>query len=286
MKKVLFLGAVALGVGACDPEIAKDEPRPAEDSVVAQFDPTASPAIVPSPNDLALDSATGLVNAPVNPAAPQAEQEFTRDYLNTLNGFPPTAIANTLVEDLDPTTVNANTVKFIDVYAGTILAKPATPTIAYNEDTNRINIIPPQPQGWPKGGRYAVAIIGGQNGVKATAGKPGIASATWAFASSTVPLVTCQDLTAPDCRSTTDLIPSTKSDPAERLADQTASALRLEQLRRGYAPLLDLVSSQFSVPREDIVLLWTFTIMDQPEATFDPSTSIIPFPNDLLCVPA
>ncbi|HZI11506.1 MAG TPA: hypothetical protein VE153_14080, partial [Myxococcus sp.] len=63
-------------------------------------------------------------------------------------------------------------------------------------------------------------------------------------------------------------------------------ALRLEQLRRSYAPVLDQFAEQFSVAREDIVLMWTFTIMDQPEATFDPATSTIPFPNDLLRVPA
>jgi dienelactone hydrolase len=286
MRKVLFLGAVALGVGACQPDIAQDDPRPADESVVAQFDPSASPAIVPSPNDLALDPATRLVNAPINTSAPAAEQEFTRDYINTLNGFPTTAIASTLVEDLDPRTVNENTVKFIDLYAGTILAKPATPIIAYNEDTNRINIIPPQPQGWPKGGRYAVAIIGGNNGVKTVNGKNVIASATWAFASSEEPLVTCQDLTAPNCRPTTELIPSTVQDPAERLADQTRSALRLEQLRRSYAPVLNQFASQFNIPRQDIVLMWTFTIMDHPEMTFDPASSTIPFPNDLLRVPA
>ncbi|AEI64149.1 hypothetical protein [Corallococcus macrosporus] len=285
MRKVLFLGALALGASACAPDIAQDPPRSPEDSVVAEFDPTASPPVVPSPNDLAI--VNGLVNAPINPQASAAEQEFTRDYVNTLNGFPTTVTVTTRIRDLDPTTVNSNTVKLIDVYAGTPLAKPATPKgIAYHEDTDLITILPPLPQGWPKGGRYAVAILGGENGVKTTAGKPVIPSATWAFASSPQSLVTCEDLTASNCQTATELIPSAETDPAARLADQTASALQLEQLRRGYAPILNLVSEQFSVKREDIVLLWTFTIMDHPEATFDPGNSVIPFPNDLLRVPA
>ncbi|WIG93684.1 hypothetical protein [Myxococcus sp. SDU36] len=285
MRKVLFLGAIALGASACTPDIAQDPPRSAEDSVVAEFDPTGSPPVVPSPNDLAI--VNGLVNAPINPQAPAAEQEFTRDYVNTLNGFPTTVTATTRIQGLEAGTVNTNTVKIIDVYAGTPLAKPATPSyIGYNEETNLVTIIPPLPAGWPKGGRYAVAIIGGENGVKTTAGKPVIPSATWAFASSTESLVTCDDLQAPDCQTATELIPSTVTEPAARLADQTASALRLEQLRRGYAPILNLVSEQFSVKREDIVLLWTFSIMDHPEATFDPAGSVIPFPNDLLRVRA
>ncbi|QDF08475.1 hypothetical protein [Myxococcus xanthus] len=281
MRKVLFLGAFALGASACTPDIAQDPPRSPEDSVVAEFDPTGSPPVVPSPNDLAI--VNGLVNAPINPQAPAAEQEFTRDYVNTLNGFPTTVTATTRIRGLEAGTVNTNTVKIIDVYAGTPLAKPATPSyIGYNEETNLVTIIPPLPGGWPKGGRYAVAIIGGENGVKTTAGKPVIPSATWAFASSTESLVTCDDLQAPNCQTATELIPSTVTEPAARLADQTASALRLEQLRRGYAPILKLVSEQFSVKHEDIVLLWTFSIMDHPEATFDPGNGVVPFPNDLL----
>ncbi|RKH31717.1 hypothetical protein D7Y13_17845 [Corallococcus praedator] len=294
MKKSLFLGAMALGAVACTPEIAQDAPN--TNVGLAEFDPTGSPAVVPSPNDLAINRATKLVNAPINPLASAAEQEFTRDYLNSLNGFPTSAIATTKVQDLDPRSMSAQTVIFIDLKAGTPIAtKPVTPTIAYNETTDLISLIPPVDQNtglpaWPKGGRYAVALIGGENGLKTTGGNPIIGSATWAFASSVNPLVTCEDLTAPDCAPATEIIPSTETDPAKRLADQTASAVQLEQLRRGYAPLIEgLVKKGFK--REDVVLLWTFTILDQPEATINLAANarlptIIPFPNDLLRAPA
>ncbi|MBN8229809.1 hypothetical protein JYK02_20050 [Corallococcus macrosporus] len=294
MKKQLFLGAMALGAVACTPEIAQDAPN--TNVGLAEFDPTGSPAVVPSPNDLAIDRATGKVNAPINPAASPAEQEFTRDYLNSLNGFPTSAIASTKVQDLDAFTVNAKTVIFIDLYAGTPLAKkPVTPTIAYNEDTDLINLIPPVDPNtglpaWPKGGRYAVALIGGENGLKTTSGNPIIGSATWAFASSEKPLVTCEDLTSPDCAPATEIIPSTETDPAKRLAAQTKSALQLEQLRRGYAPLIEgLVAKGFK--REDVVLLWTFSVINQPEATISLAPTarlpapIIPFPNNLIRKP-
>ncbi|MFP2900701.1 hypothetical protein [Corallococcus sp. 4LFB] len=295
MKKSLFLGAMALGAVACTPEIAQDAPN--TNVGLAEFDPTGSPAVVPSPNDLAINRATGKVNAPINPAASAAEQEFTRDYLNSLNGFPTSAIASTKVKDLDAFTVNAKTVIFIDLYAGTPLAKkPVMPTIAYNEETDLINLIPPVDPNtglpaWPKGGRYAVALIGGENGLKTTSGHPIIGSATWAFASSAKPLVTCEDLTSPDCAPATEIIPSAETDPAKRLADQTASAIQLEQLRRGYAPLIEgLVAKGFK--REDVVLLWTFSIINQPEATISLAPTarlpapIVPFPNNLARTPA
>jgi hypothetical protein len=284
MKKLLLVGALALGGVSCAPDIKQDPPA---DNVVAQFDPAASPAVVPSPNDLALNPATGLVAAPIDPQAPAAQQEFTRDYINTLNGFPNTVVATTKIERLDPDTINADTVRFIDLLAGTAIATPAIKEVdrKYDAATGTLSIAPKDPASWPKGGRYAIALVGGPNGLKGTDGKPVVGSAVWGFASSENPLVTCEDLTAPNCQTTTEIIPSTKTDPAERLADQTATALRLEQLRRSYKPVLDAISTQ-GVERDDIVLLWTFRIMNMPEATFDPAASVVPFPNDILLNPA
>lgn len=284
MRKLLLVGAAsALGVTACEPELGSELPA---DVVVAQFDPTGVPAVVPSPNDLAIDQTTGRVAAPIDPSASPAMQEFTRDYLNTLNGFPTTAWASAKIADLDPATaVLGKGVLFIDMYAGTPIATaPVEPEVLYDDATDTLTIKPKAPMtGWPKGGRYAVVLVGGENGLKGTNGRPVVGSTTWAFARSAKPLVTCEDLTAPDCMTATELIPSSKTDPAERLQDQTASALRLEQLRRAYKPLLDALEKQ-GVKRDDVALLWTFTIVNQPEVTFDLTKSIIPFPNDLLRV--
>lgn len=278
MKKLLLVGVLTLSGASCAPNIAQEDPP---DYVTADFNPAGSPAVVPTPNDLAIDPATGLVNAPIDPSAPAAQQEFTKDYLNTLNGFPTSVTASTKIPDLDKNSVNANSVRFIDLLQGTPIATPpVTPTIAYDEDTAQLVIAPPA-TGWPKGGRYAVALVGGDNGLKGTGGRKVVGSSVWALASLEKPLVTCEDLTAPDCKASTDLIPSTKTDPVERIADQTATALRLEQLRRSYKPVLDAVASQ-GVNRGDIVLLWTFRITNMPEATFDPAASVIPFPNDIV----
>ncbi|RKH40989.1 hypothetical protein D7Y23_33740 [Corallococcus sp. AB050B] len=298
MKKQLFLGAMALGAVACTPEIAQDAPN--LNVGLAEFDPSASPAVVPSPNDLAivtLADQTKRVNAPINPTASPAEQEFTRDYLNTLNGFPTSAIASTKIKDLDPRTVSPQTVIFIDLYKGTPFeTKKVTPTLAYNEDTDLLNIIPPVDlntglPAWPKGSRYAVALVGGEKGLKTNSGQSIIGSATWAFINSDESLVTCEDLTSPDCAPATELIPSTETDPARRLADQTKKSLQLEQLRRGYADVFNKALKPQGFSREDIVLMWTFSIVNQPEATINLAANarvptIIPFPNDLLRMPA
>ncbi len=283
MKKLLLVGAAAaLGASACAPELGSQPPA---DVVVAQFDPTGTPAVVPTPNDLAIDARTGLVNAPIDPNASAAQQEFTRDYLNSLNGFPTSASATAKIVDLDPSSVSADSVRVLDLLQGTPIATPEVqPTIIYDDAADQLIIRPPA-TGWPKGGKYAVALVAGEGGLKGLDGRPVVGSATWAFARSANPLVTCEDLTAPNCQTATELIPSTKKDPAERLADQTASALRLEQLRRAYKPLLDALEKHPTKPvkRDDVALLWTFSIVNQPEPTFDlnPLAPVLPFPNDL-----
>jgi hypothetical protein len=278
MKKLLLVGALTLGAASCSPDIKQD---PAPDVVIAQFDPSVSPAIVPSPNDLAIDQTTGLVKAPIDPNAPAAQQEFTKDYINTLNGFPTSVTATTKIVDLDKASVNSNSVIFLDLLQGTPIATPAVaPTIAYDEDSDQLVIAPPA-AGWPKGGRYAVALVGGDNGLKGINGKKVVGSTVWALASLDKSLVTCEDLTSTTCEAATDLIPAESTDPVLHAKEQTAAALQLEQLRRSYKPLLDAVVAK-GVKRQDIVLLWTFSIMNMPESTFDPAASVIPFPNNIL----
>ncbi len=237
------------------------------------FNPAATPPQVPVPNDLAIDPATGLVNAPIDPMAPEAQREFTRDYLNTLNGFPTSAgAAAALINgDLDPATVNASTVKVIELSAlGMDAGTPVVPTIAYDSATHQIKVSPPA-TGWGKSKKFAVAVLSGSSGVKRMGGGKVIGSDVWALARSKASLVTCASLTAPDCA------------PAITLAPlSSAEAVRLEGLRRAYAPVLDLLQAQ-GVPRADVAILWVFSTVDQAEPVFNPNplAPILPFPNDL-----
>lgn len=237
------------------------------------FDPTSSPPSVPIPTDLAMDPATGKVNAPIDPSKSEAEQEFTRDYLNTLDGFPPLTSGAALVKngDLDPSTVSAQTVIVTDM---TAMDAPPAVTVAYDAATKTLTITPPE-GGWTKGHHYAVAVVGGQNGVKGVGGKHVVASDVWALARSKASLVDCEDLESADCASALTLAPLS--------AEQ---AVQLETLRRGLEPVLDAFQAYMGVERKDVAVAWTFRVLSQPELLFnpdlDPAKAVIPFPNSLL----
>lgn len=275
MKKLLPILVI---LGACTPDIAQDN-NGATDAVVVQFDPAAATPVVPLPNDLALR--TGKIVVPPSPNDSPAQKEFNEKYLGTLDGFPYESTGKVLVSgDLKPDTVSPKTVLVFDV---TDPAKPTPAQITPQYDAKGKAILIPPPAGnWLRAHRYAVALVGGPNGLRGAAGQDVIGSPTWALISGNTPLVTCPDLKT-DCKPAIDVIPSAESDPALRLADQTAKAIQLEQLRRIYAPILDALSAPpLSIPRTDIPIVWTFKIVDAAEVTFDPANKVIPFPNDLV----
>ena len=236
------------------------------------FDPGASPPRVPTPTDLAIDPATGLVNAPVDPSASPAQQEFVRDYLNTLDGFPVSATAQVGFAGggLDPATVTPFNVRVVDVTDLMGGGSGMVGTTLDYEPASRQLTIAPSTGGWTKGHTYAVALFAGEGGLTNEAGLPLQAPTAWALARSPAPLVTCEDLTAADCALAISAAPVTLE-----------QALGLERLRRGFAPLMANLAAAGVAP-EDVALMWSFSIVSQPELTFDPANAIIPFPNDLL----
>lgn len=277
VARVLALGTV--GLVACEPP---KEQEPAPDVVVAKFDPSAMPPVVPTPNDLAINPVTGLVEAPVDPSAPAAQQEFTRDYLNTLDGFPTSSVATTPIEELDPSTLSTSSVLVLDLKPEAGLPQ-VIPELGYDAQRGLLTVTPPR-TGWPKGGHYAVAVVGGAQGVKGTRGRPVVASPAWMLLRFPTPLVECQpdvEPTPDTCRATTSLIPATQTEISARKKEQAATALRLEALRLRYAPVLEKLESR-GISRDDVALVWTFTVLSLPEATFDPERGTVPFPNDLL----
>ncbi len=262
-------------LASCTPDIAEDA---APDVIVVEFAPGAAVPVVPLPNDLAKDPVTGKIKVPSSPTDSPAQKQFNEEYLGALDGFPFESTASVLVSgELLADTVNAKNVLAID-----ITAEPKPVAIAPTYANKKVTI-PPPVGNWLRGHRYAIAMVGGANGLRGAQNQDVIGSSTWSLVSGRNSLVTCTDLKAADCRPTVDIIPSNKADPAEKLQDQTASALRLEQLRRGYAPLIDaLAAPPLSVERTSIPILWTFSIVDSGEMTFDPAGNVIPFPNDVV----
>jgi hypothetical protein len=272
--------------GACAPDIQQNPPP--GPTVTAEFAPAATPPVVPLPNDLAI--ANGKVVVPASPSATPAQTEFNQDYLGSLPGFPFESTAQVFfTAPLDPTTVTPQSVLVLDITGGTG-ATPVSglPAPVFDPIANAIDQQPPA-SGWTRAHRYAVALLAGPGHLTGANGEPVVGSPTWALVSSPDPLVSCEretsglpDLTSP-CTPAVDVIPSTYTDPAERLADQTKSAIELEAIRRGYAPLVAQIVSLAQLPgAQSIPILWTFTIVDAGEVTFDPASGVIPFPNDVL----
>jgi hypothetical protein len=285
MRRISLAVAVAAMGAACNPSVEKSSPP---STVEALFDPSQSPPVAPVPNALAMNPTTGLLEVPLPPDASAADREFAA-YLDTLNGFPADTPGTTAFGGkLDATTVTLNNVVVWDLTAGQAPVRgvgPATPV--YVEPTSGTPaseiVLPPPAGGWTAGHTYAVALVGGGDGLKGANGEAVVGSATWALARSTESLVTCTDLTAADCRPTTDVIPSDVKDPAGKLADQTTKAIQLEAgLRRRLVPLFAALEAA-GIPRASVALAWTFRVNDLPVVVFQPSAvpPQVPLPNDL-----
>lgn len=278
-----FLVSLLLLAGACTPSVPQSGPP--GNTVVVQFDLSATPPVVPSPNDLAIDADAGKIAVPSSPTDTPAQTEFNQQYLGTLGGFPYESTATVLVSGaLDPSTVGPSAVVALDLTTNA----PVALAPSYDPTSNTI-AIPPPGGGWTRAHRYAIALVAAASGaatggLRGLNGEPVIGSPSWALVSSPSPLVDCPngDLTSPSCTLAVDVIPSTLTDPTARLAQQLQNAKQLEAIRLGYNPLLAAVEMSRSVPLAQIPILWTFTVVDAGEMTFNPAGSIIPFPNDVL----
>jgi hypothetical protein len=277
----------AASLAACTPDVGQVTNPPL---VTIEFAP---PTVVPQPNNLAIDPSTGLVNVPSNVGDTPTQTAFNETYLDTLDGFPMESTASvTTSGDLNPSTL-ATGVLVLDI-TNPAAPAPVTVTASYvsgGADAGGTLNIPGPLAGaqWQRGHTYAVVVIGGNQpgAVSGSNGQVVTGSSTWALISSATNCTTVSSCNAPiplcalpdggaggpnsGCLPTTDLIP-----------DQ-ATAVQLQELQSGYAPLLlALSSAPFNIPRSNVAILWTFSITTQAEVTFDPGNTIIPFPNDVV----
>ncbi|HEY1908788.1 MAG TPA: hypothetical protein VGG91_22285, partial [Myxococcaceae bacterium] len=287
MKRLLLL-ALAVGFAACSPDIPNN-PSQADKFVVAEFDPAHS--VIPLPNDLVFLDANGqqqaTLQAPIT-GGTDAQNEFNRDYLNGLDGFPLESTASMLFDKpIDPATVvlfpaPGATFAVFDVKNNVPVTNLNFSVADAPNGAQTLNFLP-KTGFWDRGGHYAVLVLGGANGIKGkSSGQTVTGSPTWAFVTSSTPLITC-DEHGNNCIPATSAIPTTEKDPAAQLDQQVALAKQLEQLRLGYKPIIDgALASIPGLNRTDISLVWTFTITSAAEVTFDPANLVIPFPNDIL----
>ncbi|HEY2748294.1 MAG TPA: hypothetical protein VGL86_26910 [Polyangia bacterium] len=277
--------------GACEPPVAT-APAPPPISV-ALFDPLATPAVVPTPNDLAFTGGDGTHLNPPDVPGESAAQASLNQYLRRLDGFPTSSTATTTFSvALDPASVTVTSpttlgaVTLVDTTSATL----AGATAQLSPDGATLTIVPAAPL--TAGHRYAVLLFGKNDpaGLRGANGELVIASPAFFFLLSPNPLVgRCADLTNPEC-----VCPQTAlADPNDATCrslilglsdvDARIAEPQRQQLQAALAQLLPAVAPGRSVG--DLVLFWTFTISTQPFTVFDPTTGNIPFPNDALIDP-
>lgn len=286
----LSLGWLAIVCGGgCQPHVVA--PPGTANASIALFNPTGSPPVLPSPNDLAFTGGDGVhLNIPDEPGQSAAQLAFNA-YLRTLTGFPPSSTATTSFSAaLDPasltvqTTTAPGSIIIVDTTSATLAtgldatlsSDGKTLTVA---DSNRFT----------SGHRYAVLLFGNGDpmGLRGAGGSVVLASSTFFILLSTTPLlVRCADPSNPACACPA----SALADPTDTTCHSAFTGLSDAQARQAepQREMLDAALTQL-LPlvapgrnRDDVVLFWTFTITSQPVAEFDPTSNTLPFPNDVL----
>ena len=150
--EALVIGSLAVIPVACTPDVPQVN---SANVVVALFDPAAPKPVVPTPTDLVFSPAKGTLDIPIDPGASDAEKEFL-SYLNSLDGYPGDTPAHaTFNGTLNPSSVNANSIRVMEVTAG--YAGVTGPAISYSATPNSQIAISPAPTGWKTGKIYAIA---------------------------------------------------------------------------------------------------------------------------------
>ena len=290
IPRFLYALGCALALG-CEPPVPTPTPPPP--TSVAQFNPLASPPVVPTPNDLAFAGGDGThLNPPDDPNESAAQRSFNA-YLRMLNGFPTSSTAQaTFSVALDPAsaTVTSATALGAATLVDTTNATLTDATAMLSADGLTLTIVPAMPL--VAGHRYAVLLFGGSDpaGLRGAAGELVIASPAFFFLRSPNPLVgRCGDPTNPEC-----MCPQAAlADPSDTTCHSIVVGLSDAQARAA-EPQRQMLQTALSVllptvaPGRDennLVLFWTFTISTQPFTIFDPTTGNIPFPNDALIDP-
>lgn len=256
LHRALPLGAV-LGVmvlSGCDPNIPSEGPHP--ERVEPIFDPATS--TIPLPNDLALDSGT----LPTLPGAGEESAEGVfLSYLSELTGWlPTTPIEVPFSGPLDEDSLTEESVRLFR-FEGEELVEISS-TLVYDEHESGQSIVRVVPQDvlFAQGERYGVVVT------KDVIGANGAAIA--------------EPLAIFFAASRTPLIDSDGNPTLSVLADDPAQAQTLEGLRQFLAPFFTaLEEREEPIDRNEVAMLFQWTISADPVAVFNPDEGRVPLPN-------
>lgn len=257
----------------------------------AIFEPTGSSPELPLPTDLLRDEQTGLLNVPVAAGANDAEKGFTT-YLNSLNGWSLSSAQTATIKfsaAIEPSSVDKG-LKLFRLEGGQLI-ELIDAERSYDPNTGTASI--KMKQGPQPNTTYVALALSGPTGIRnaAQTTRPGpYRSATMELVTSPHPLCTCQgkicklqDGEVCDQVSLSSFV----DDPKEKPNGLTAidKAMLFEKVRQQYNPLLLKLEEKGQLKREELLACWSFTTMSMAEISFDPTTGVIPFPNNLLLDP-
>jgi hypothetical protein len=245
-----------------DPGEGPDDP-PFDPGPLVEFDPSAS--IIPFPNNLVIDPATGRVTLPQQRCESPTQTAIREGVLNTLDGFGTfkTALQFTLTEPVDPASLTGN-VTLYQRTSGTMALDPATampvPAVVIPGQTTRrisddcmmaplvvdaVTIVPTVPL--EESSMYFVAVTRGVETADPAAPAFG-PSPTWQLVRQPVPPVTL-DAMGNVVINRTPLDPLNPADLA-----RLQGIARLWQV---HAPALAFLAAKGVAPT-DVLLAWEF----------------------------
>ena len=233
MKKFLSFGCflLLLVLIGCAPanHLESNESQPLEPFTTAIFDPAAG--IIPFPNDLLIDPVTG------KNALPNPDGLDLVDAVNSLSGFSTVApVAFYLDGAPDDATLNSDTIKFIDVTAGSPDFGSEVPfsVLGFDQASGAVSLAPI----WPlkPHHKYVVVVT---KGVKDSNGKSIEPDKVFYLLERENALV------------------DANGHSATALLDD-ATAQQLEYLRQAMKPIFDFLT-QIGITRDDIAIAFTFT---------------------------
>ncbi len=216
------------------------------------YDPNAN--AIPFPNDLVKMGDQLLL--PVAEDASPAEKELI-GWMKTLDGF--SHVQHGYVDFTAPIDAATAPKAFVFVKISGETGLP-TNTLAASAvaGASRVDIVPTE--ALAPGTAYAVVVT---HDLKAADGSDLVEANVIRLLKSEVPLVS---------EDGKNQLPGVLDD---------FSANLLEGNRQKLAPLLDGLAA-FGTPRDEVLSFWVFSTHTRGEALFDPTLSLVPFPNDLL----
>src|SRR5262245_38108691 len=231
MRRLVLFALLGAGCGL-------DRSPPAK-LIHARFDPDAKK--IPMPTDVLRDQTARRLKLPIDDTLTDAETEFFT-FLNTLDGWSSTMTASVeLTGKLDPKTVTFDSVQVWDV-AGPVPKRVNGTTVVLEPNGTKLTIDAPR-EGWTRGGRYAIVLSGGKNGVRGASGELVECDAAFYF------LRLKEALDTPKHE---------RAFPGDTHAERMDNAHKLEEIRLDLAPMFQFMEQQ-GLPRSDVAALWQFS---------------------------